>query len=221
MHKLYKITNTMNEKLYIGITKLSLSERWAKHIRQANDPKYPLHRAMRKYGIENFSISLIEENNDRVYISSLEEPTIKQFDSRNNGYNVALGGYGGDLGPEANEKRKITIASKTTEEKQAISEKLSKVRLGRQATTETKLRLSQLQKLRGGYGPKVHSTETKTKMSLASRGKNKSQTAKQRMSESAIENKNCLRFGIRASCLCCHRNWDIGNFVQHIKRNEK
>ena len=51
--KIYKYTNLINNKIYIGQTIQPLEERHKKHISQLNDNTY-FHRAIKKYGIENF-----------------------------------------------------------------------------------------------------------------------------------------------------------------------
>jgi len=60
----YKIKNNINGKLYIGITN-NLNKRWEQHKKDAFTDKAqaekPLYNAIRKYGIESFSIELIEE----------------------------------------------------------------------------------------------------------------------------------------------------------------
>lgn len=220
MYKLYKITNRVNGKLYIGITKLALEHRWKTHVGNSQNPKYPLQRAIKKYGSENFSIELICESHDRKIISSLEEPTILLYNSRENGYNVAKGGYGGDLGPEAREKAKQTISAWTPEQKKALSEKLSASRSGKKRSPEIKAKLSALQKERGGYGPKKHSIETRKKIAKSNTGKVRSVESKQRYSEIAkIRGTGPQLQGKKVSCLCCKRDWDLGNFTLHLKRN--
>lgn len=211
----------VNEKLYIGITKLSLAERWAKHLKDSINPKYPLHCAIKKYGVSNFKIDLLEESNKKEYISSLEEPTIQKFNSRSHGYNVALGGYGGDLGPEANNKRKLTIANRSNEDKKKLSDLQRKRQCGKTKYNDAG-RLSQSIKVTGNQFAlgSIHSEETKKKISNSSIGKIVTDITRQRMSESAIINNNGTRFaGRRVSCLCCLKEWDIGNYTQHIRKN--
>ena len=63
MTQIYKITNTINNKLYIGKTNLTLLQRFKQHIYSSKKiklEKRPLYSAFKKHGIENFSISLIE-----------------------------------------------------------------------------------------------------------------------------------------------------------------
>ena len=63
MAYIYQITNKINNKIYIGKTEFSIEKRFKEHCKDAYDnkkEKRPLYAAMRKYGIENFEISLIE-----------------------------------------------------------------------------------------------------------------------------------------------------------------
>ena len=221
MYKLYKITNRVNGKLYIGITKLGLNQRWAKHLKDSQDPKYPLHRAIKKHGADSFSIELLKESTNRTYISDLEEPTILEYNSRGNGYNVAKGGYGGDLGTEANIKRKNTLASRPLSEKQRLADLQRQRQVGKTKENDAGRR-AQAEKVKGNKFALglAHSDETKKKMRESHLGKKRTAETRQRMSTSAIINHNGKRFsGRRASCLCCQKEWDIGNFTQHIKRS--
>ena len=222
MYKLYKITNAVNGKTYIGITKQTLEERLTLHISHSRNPKYPIQYAINKYGSENFSIELLEESEDRKYISELEEPTIIRYDSRNQGYNVAVGGICGNLGPEAFAKRKETISNYTTDRKAEYKERLRLRNLGKTKETDYG-RLAQSEKIKGNkfaLGLK-HSEETKEIISKANK-KPKSQKTRQKMSNSAKINKNGQRFSLyRGCCLCCKREFDLGNLSQHLKRMNK
>lgn len=57
----------------------------------------PLYFAMRKYGIENFTISCLEEVGDESTLSEREQFWIKYYDTYNNGYNATRGGDGSIL----------------------------------------------------------------------------------------------------------------------------
>ena len=64
MPYIYKITNKINGKSYIGKTLKSIEERWTEHCqdyKRERNEKRPLYLAMNKYGIENFLIEKIEE----------------------------------------------------------------------------------------------------------------------------------------------------------------
>lgn len=69
MYFIYKITNLVNQKVYIGSSSISrgYNKRWKEHIRDAwneDDSKYNYHlyAAMRKYGLKNFSYEVIENH---------------------------------------------------------------------------------------------------------------------------------------------------------------
>ena len=62
---IYKITNKINNKVYIGQTCRDLQTRWREHKSKANcEYNNHLYNAMTKYGAENFIIELIEESKD-------------------------------------------------------------------------------------------------------------------------------------------------------------
>lgn len=89
---IYKITNDINDKVYIGKTEFSLEKRFRYHCSDAKRKrceKRPLYNALKKYGFEHFHISLIEET-DRP--EEREIHWIEQCDSFKNGYNATLGG---------------------------------------------------------------------------------------------------------------------------------
>lgn len=95
MAYIYKITNKINNKVYIGKTEqINPEERWREHIREAGREgrkHRAIYAAMRKYGVENFSFEVLEETqcpNER------EQDYILEYDSYHNGYNETLGGDG-------------------------------------------------------------------------------------------------------------------------------
>jgi group I intron endonuclease len=221
LYKLYKITNMVNNKGYIGITKSSLLQRWTEHLGDSVNPVYPIHLAINKYGPDNFKMELLDESFDRVKISSSEDPTIELYRTRiyQNGYNVAKGGYGGDLGPIANQKRRRTMLSKTDEEKALWISKRNVTIAGRTKENHSG-KLSQSLKMIGNKFAEglVHTDAAKHIISLAN-SKPKKETTKQLMSRSAIKNNNGARFaGKKISCLCCAKEWDLGNYTQHIRK---
>lgn len=222
MYKLYKITNTVNQKLYIGITKLTVEQRWSIHVEHSNNPRYPLQRAIKKYGAHNFQLELLEESEDRSYISALEEPTILQYDSRKNGYNVAKGGYGGDLGAEASEKRRQTILNRPDEEKERLAEQ-QRIRQTGKTKENDAGRRAQAEKIKGNqFALGLQHTDTTKQVIGDANRKPKTQSTRQKMSNSAIINNNGKRFeGYNSCCLCCRREFNKGNLVQHLKRMNK
>lgn len=99
MSYIYKITNLLNNKIYIGYTSRSIFRRFYEHIWEAYNSSYEenkslLYSAIRKYGAENFIIeSLIEFNEEKEDWKLLEKKYIKEQGSLSpNGYNILEGG---------------------------------------------------------------------------------------------------------------------------------
>lgn len=96
MPYIYKITNKINEKIYIGKTLDTIEKRWNQHCsdyKRERCEKRPLYNAMNKYGIENFEISLVEEC-DKNILSERETYWIEYYGSFKYGYNATIGGDG-------------------------------------------------------------------------------------------------------------------------------
>lgn len=106
---IYQITNNINKKIYIGKSK-NIKERWQEHIRESyisedlwkqnyRHVQTPIHKAIRKYGKENFSFEILEEcleeelnNKEKCWIA------LKNSTNKNIGYNISRGGDGYSLG---------------------------------------------------------------------------------------------------------------------------
>jgi group I intron endonuclease len=91
---IYKITNTVNDKLYIGVTSLDLNVRFSKHKTDAKYYRYvsKLHRAFRKYGADKFSIEAIDTASSLQELSNKEREWIKKLNTVETGYNINEGG---------------------------------------------------------------------------------------------------------------------------------
>jgi group I intron endonuclease len=99
--EIYKITNIVTNKVYIGKTLRSSKYRFDEHIRQAlkdSDRCLYLYRAIRKYGPNSFTWETLYVTNNVNDLNKKERGMIKEFDTRNPnvGYNIAVGGNGGD-----------------------------------------------------------------------------------------------------------------------------
>ena len=109
---IYKITNKINNKCYIGCSK-NIEHRWVAHKSESileHNPQYnySIHKAFRKYGLDNFQFEIIElVNENNLY--EREKYWINYYNSYNSGYNETLGG---DCGPqmpgELNPNAKLT-----------------------------------------------------------------------------------------------------------------
>lgn len=95
MGYIYKITNKINQKVYIGLTCRSVEQRWLEHLKNVNNlkEKRPLYSAIAKYGEESFLIETIEEVEDD-FLGEREIYWINFYNSYYNGYNATLGGDG-------------------------------------------------------------------------------------------------------------------------------
>jgi hypothetical protein len=94
MAYIYMIINNINNKVYVGKTEGSIEKRFQEHCadsRKEHNKNRPLYRAMNKYGVENFAVSLLEET-DQPEIR--EDFWIAQKQSYHNGYNATRGGDG-------------------------------------------------------------------------------------------------------------------------------
>ena len=92
--RIYIIRNRVNNKVYVGQTKVSIRLRFQNHLSAARHGKdYVIGKAIRKYGEENFYIELLEE----CLVSELNEREkywISFYNSANSkfGYNMSIGG---------------------------------------------------------------------------------------------------------------------------------
>jgi len=127
----YKITNLVNGKHYVGFT-TNPDDRWYNHQRCSDLDKKNTHlyNAMRKYGVKNFKFEILYQSMDYEHThKTMETYFIKEYDSFNNGYNMTLGGegsYGREDSPETTVKRSIAKLGKkrppmTQEQKDKIS----------------------------------------------------------------------------------------------------
>ena len=94
---IYKYTNKINGKIYIGQTKQQLQKRHYKHSTQLDDNTY-FHRAIKKYGIKNFILEIVEDDIPLDQLNEREIYWIKYFNSYHTsgkGYNETKGGQWG------------------------------------------------------------------------------------------------------------------------------
>lgn len=99
MGYIYKVTCKNSNKIYIGKTESSVNGRWKEHCRAAfleshGDYNFPFHRAIRKYGVENFIIETIDQTENPEELKEKEKYWINFYNSYYDGYNSTLGGDG-------------------------------------------------------------------------------------------------------------------------------
>jgi group I intron endonuclease len=111
---IYKITNIITQKIYVGQTKRTIQNRFKSHISEAMRNLYDtyLHRSIRKYGKENFIVEMVEEcNHDNI--AEREIFWIQTLNAKApNGYNLHDGGRGGCLSPSDELRQKLSNAKK-------------------------------------------------------------------------------------------------------------
>lgn len=94
-YKLYVITCLVNGKKYIGKTCKSLDCRFQEHIRDCKrNVNRKLQNAIKKYGKQNFTISLLEECDTEEESYNREIQLIAEHNTYKNGYNSSTGGDG-------------------------------------------------------------------------------------------------------------------------------
>lgn len=92
---IYKITNLINHKMYIGQS-VHIEQRWKDHKARAyykdcEEYERPLYRAMRKYGLDNFDFEIVEECTVEA-LNERERYWIKFYNTFSDGYNLTVGG---------------------------------------------------------------------------------------------------------------------------------
>lgn len=156
MAVIYKATNTVNGKSYIGIA-ADFENRKAVHLhnaRKENGEKFYFHRAIRKYGETSFEWSILLENatlDDEIRL-------IAEHETYQNGYNLTIGGDGNN-GWVMSEETKRKIGKKALGNKKC---------LGRVVSEETKRKIS------NSLVGKPLDEETKKKIGDAHRGRKQS-----------------------------------------------
>ena len=134
-NEVYKITNKITGKIYIGITNQGSGARYRHHWYESRigEPS-PIHRSMAKYGEDNFTLEIIDFAETYEELKEKEKFWIKKFNStdRNIGYNLTEGGdgtFGRTHSEETKEKiRQKALGRKISEE---TKKKMSEARIGK------------------------------------------------------------------------------------------
>jgi group I intron endonuclease len=162
---IYKATNKINGKIYIGQTINSLRQRKRGHINSAlskHDTSY-FHFALRKYGPESFDWETIVEGPGSLEtLNELEKHFIQLYNSFEKGYNLTLGGNSNAGFKHSEETKK----------------RLSEMNKGKKLSNETKRKMSEFQR------SKVVPEETRRRISEGHKGLKPSEKTRKKMSES-------------------------------------
>ena len=119
---IYKITNKINDKVYVGQTTRPYIQRFERHLRDAKNNVLPtnfFHNAIRKYGRDNFKTEVIDTAGTKEELNAKEIYWIDFYMNLGISYNTAKGGQGGN-----------TYYKRTQEQMHVTKQKLSKTNLG-------------------------------------------------------------------------------------------
>lgn len=148
---IYKISTTKSNKVYIGQTTKTVQERFQGHIRACSSQSrntIHLYLAMRKYGIETFSVEQIDIANSQEELNEKERYWINYYDSIKNGYNMIEGGNDENPMNSAIVKEKHDKKMRSKEVREKISKTMSELRLTKGFSEEHKRKINESRKKR-------------------------------------------------------------------------
>ena len=162
MYSVYKHT-CPNGKLYIGITRTSVAERWRNNGKGYKNQYF--YRAIQKYGWENIIHTVVACELTKEQAESFEVELIEKYKSNNPeyGYNIDNGGKAGCRMSEST-KEKLRIINTGKHHSEEAKRKMSESRKGRKLSAIHKAHIG------AGHKGKLHSEETKAKLSNAQKG---------------------------------------------------
>ena len=195
---IYRATNTVNGKMYIGKTVKTLEVRKREHLNSAKRGVETIfHKVIRKYSEQMFRWDILAVAGNEEVLMSLEKKFIYLYNTyAGSGYNMTEGGDGvsglvcseetrrklseANKGKKASEesKRKMSEARKGRKLSEEAKKKIGEVHKGRKLSEEAKKKIGEVQK-----GKKKHSEESRKKISEFNKGKLTSEETKQKMSE--------------------------------------
>jgi group I intron endonuclease len=155
--RIYIIINKLTNHRYIGMTSKTLSERWSLHKADARRNKpWHLHRAIRKYGEDNFVIELLEEAPASSFedLGKIETSWIKKLKPE---YNMTAGGEGHAGIPMLGEKNGMFNKNHSEESKE-------KMRMNRKGKGGKTGEFNPRYGKPGTFLGNTHTEETKLKM---------------------------------------------------------
>lgn len=191
---IYKITNVLDNKVYIGQTIRTLKIRWNSHCCKSSTTTH-IARAIKKHGKENFIIEQIDSASTIEELNEKEIYWINKYNSMDQsvGYNLRSGGENFIVSDVTRTRiSKANLGKKkgplSDEHKSKISAFFKgrknpgyKKRSGYKRKSPTP---EQIEKMRERYTGRIHSEETKKKMSEVKKGKVRSEEHKKNLSKS-------------------------------------
>jgi len=149
---IYKFTNKINGKIYIGKTKGTIASRFIRYNYDVNhDYDRPILNSIRLYGWSNFVVEIQQQCNSIEELNEAEKFWIKTLNTRNKeiGYNLSEGGDRGNP-MDPNTLKALASSRKgkslTKEHREKISKGLKGVCLGKKVSDEARAKMSKSQK---------------------------------------------------------------------------
>ena len=197
----YKVTNIINHKSYIGQTIYDLDYRKKRHfIDTARNSNTHFHRAIKKHGERAFEWMTIAITTELEMLNILEKFYIEKYDSFHNGYNMTTGGGNYEISDEYRQK----LSESHSGEKHYL--------YGKHHTEETKQKISEAHKGLPIWNKDKHLTnEHRQKIGKAHIGKKHTKETKQKIS-TALKNKpSTLKNTKQQKVICphCGKEFDL------------
>lgn len=208
----YKHTNKINGKVYIGLTGKKPEYRWNNGNGYKHNPYF--YSSIQKYGWENFDHEIIKDNLTEEQAQNLEILLIAQYKSTDKefGYNILHGGNLGTFGVEMSAETRKKMSESRTGAGNSF--------YGKKHTEEAKEKMSFAKKGKycgkdsWNYG-RHHSEESRRKMSEHSKGKNS------RSSSYLAEKVYCVELERTFDCIVDAKEYIGGNIAIWASASDK
>lgn len=201
---IYKATNQINGKVYIGQTIRTMQSRKNRHILDAykNNDNY-FHRAIKKYGVDNFKWEVICICPNINSLNEQEKYYIVRYNSKNKGYNLKSGGLNGRHSKSSKNKIRLSMLGKKNHfygkhHTKETKEKIRQDHLGKKLSKKTKKKIS-----KAGIG-RIVSKETRIKIGRFNSDKIVSDKTKDKLRNIALnmsdETKEKISEAMKGKC---------------------
>lgn len=218
IYSIYKITNLINNKVYIGYTSKTSEIRFNNHIAVSSTPSYShikLYKAFKKYNVDNFTVNTIYQSKDKNHlVKIMEQYFIDEYNSMDDrfGYNMCVGGQGGNIkSKEILTRDSIRYSGENNPIHKTLSTEVGRENHRNKTSIGTKLGLANSEKFQIQL-----QNSTKIFNSDKNPGKNKTKETCKRISEAL---KLIVRYDY--TCFFCKKSISECNYKRHLKASHK